>query len=420
MKTCQTKAYMPFLLLLLIFLPAAILCAGDAPDSEAQGDTSGDVAPIREFPFEITSNKPFVQVRVNDSDPLWFILDTGSGQGSLIDRERAIALGLKWSHEEEQHMGAGEGAIIKASWTTGVDFDIHGEALLNQSAMIIPFTHVAEYEGRALDGTIGANFLSLYVVEIDYPSETIRLYKPGAYVYSGTGRAIPFEFIGGLPAIQCAIYMPDSEPVTGRFVVDTGTRMAILINTPFVEKHRLLETNMKFLAGTVGGGVGGESKGYVGRIDKMHLGPFMVNKPIATFSQDTSGVAATSAFDGIIGGEILRRCKVILDYSRRLLILEPGSGPPTPYEYDMSGMFLIAKAPDYKQLIIQSVIEGSPADKAGLLKGDIITAIDGRPAGEFILEHIRRLFKEEGREFAIEIKRGDEELEVSIQTERLI
>jgi len=37
-----------------------------------------------DIPFELSSNKPFVQVRVNDSDPLWFIFDTGAGKVELL------------------------------------------------------------------------------------------------------------------------------------------------------------------------------------------------------------------------------------------------------------------------------------------------------------------------------------------------
>lgn len=44
------------------------------------------VAAAHAFPFEITSNKPFVHVSVNDSAPQSFILDSGNSGNSMIAR----------------------------------------------------------------------------------------------------------------------------------------------------------------------------------------------------------------------------------------------------------------------------------------------------------------------------------------------
>jgi len=375
---------------------------------------------VAEFPCEISSNKPFVQVRINDSAPYWFILDTGSSYSSTIDWDVAALLGLKVNGEETVHVGAGEGTQVKIAGISGIDFDINGLKLVNQPAMVIELGHVSEYEGRSLDGTVGYNFISLYVVEIDYANDAIRLYNPVSYEYSGPGRVIPFEFISQLPAIKCALTLPGMQPVAGTFVVDTGTRMAILLNTPFVEKNKLLDAKMKFLYATVGGGVGGESKGYVGRIDSMQLGPFLVPQPVVVFSQDKSGVIASGAFDGIIGGALLRRTKVIFDYSRKQLILEPYAASPKPYEYDMSGLFLLAKGPDFKRFIIQSVMDDSPGANAGLQRGDIITTINESPAREYTLGELRELLTQEGREIKFEIQRDEKHISANFITRRLI
>ena len=58
------------------------------------------------IPIEITSNKPFVPVRVNESEPMWFVLDTGCAGGCYIPRRRAEQLGLEIQGETEIHTGA--------------------------------------------------------------------------------------------------------------------------------------------------------------------------------------------------------------------------------------------------------------------------------------------------------------------------
>jgi hypothetical protein len=48
----------------------------------------------RSFPFEIASNKPFVQVAIDGSAPQWFILDTGCSGPSIVAKECADRLKL--------------------------------------------------------------------------------------------------------------------------------------------------------------------------------------------------------------------------------------------------------------------------------------------------------------------------------------
>jgi hypothetical protein len=203
-------------------------------------------------------------------------------------------------------------------------------------------------------------------------------------------------------------------------VVDTGSRGGLVLNRPFVEENKLVEALPKTFAATIGGGAGGECKGLVGRLESMQLGPFLLKEPVVALSQDRTGVLASPNFAGIIGGPILQRCRVFFDYQHEQLILEPYARVPAPYEYDMSGTFLIAEGPDFKRLKVQSVAEDSPAAEAGLRCGDVITAIDGRPAAEFTLEQVRQLLCQPGRECQLDVQRGDESFRVKLKLRRLI
>ncbi len=66
------------------------------------------------------------------------------------------------------------------------------------------------------------------------------------------------------------------------------------------------------------------------------------------------------------------------------------------------------------------LIEDSPATEAGLREGDVIVALDGQPAAEFTLEQVREPFRQEGREYRLGIRRGEELLEVRIRLRRLV
>jgi C-terminal processing protease CtpA/Prc len=130
-------------------------------------------------------------------------------------------------------------------------------------------------------------------------------------------------------------------------------------------------------------------------------------------SRAKSGVLAGSDFDGIIGAEILRRFKVIIDYSRQQMIVEPNLHLNDPYEYDMSGLVLTAAGPDFKAFKIFRVLDRSPAAECGLQEGDQIEALNGQPAANFNLEQIRKLFTQgAGIEYKLTVRRNQQSLNV--------
>lgn len=152
----------------------------------------------------------------------------------------------------------------------------------------------------------------------------------------------------------------------------------------------------------------------------LQLGSFTFKNPVAIFFLDKKGVLASPEFDGVIGGEILRRFKVVFDYSRQQLILEPNRHFSEPDEYDMSGLLLIAEGEDFKILKVRHLIEDSPATEAGLREGDVISAVNGTLASKLSLEQVRAMFKKEGQSYLLSIRRGGERMQIRIRLRRLI
>ncbi len=150
------------------------------------------------------------------------------------------------------------------------------------------------------------------------------------------------------------------------------------------------------------------------------LGRFTFKKPIAIFFQDKQGIVASPEFDGVIGNEILRRFKVMFDYSRQQMILEPNRDISDPEEYDMSGLLLIDEGTDSKTFKVRRTIENSPATAAGLREGDIISAIDGKTTSNLMLEQVRQVFKQKGRSYRLTIERDGQKIQTKIKLRRLI
>jgi hypothetical protein len=223
-----------------------------------------------------------------------------------------------------------------------------------------------------------------------------------------------------VPIVRAQILLPGRDPIEGTFTVDIGSRGALSLTKPFTEAHHLLGSVRKTIRAPFGAGVGGETKQLLGRVRGLKLGRFLIEDPVTGFSQDVRGALASPDHAGLIGGEILRRFTVIFDYSCLKMILEPNAHFDEPYEYDMSGIFLIAEGPDFKRFKVHRVLEGCPAAEAGVREGDVIAALDGRPAAEFTLEQIRQLFKQERQEVLLSIQHGEESLQIRLKLRRLI
>jgi hypothetical protein len=258
------------------------------------------------------------------------------------------------------------------------------------------------------------------VVELDYARHTIRSYDPQNYRYAGRSTPIPITFDRGLAVAEAQMTAPGRAPLHCRVVIDTGVRTTVVWYHPFVLERDLLATQPRTIVGTIGGGAGGETRGDVGRIESLRIGPITLRAPTVVFSRDTSGVFAGRDEAGIVGGEILRRCKVTFDYPHSRLMFEPYERTLSGFDYDMSGMFLVAPGPDYTRMTVQSVAEGTPASEAGIRRDDEIVAVDGRATAAMKLDELREVFLRPGVTHQLDLRRGADSLRVTLTTRRLV
>jgi hypothetical protein len=360
----------------------------------------------RRIPFELVGNHIYLRGRVNNSGPLWFLFDTGAA-GSYFDARQAKALGLGVQGESKK-----------------VVINFPGITLRNQAFSIQPLGFWI-YDGHAVDGLLGYDFISRFVVEINYANRTINLFEPQSYKHSGPGELIPLIMLeddsgGKVPLVRARITQLGRDPIDGKFIADTGVRGSLSFNSPFVEANKLMQSQKTIQAPLGGGSMVRESRQPVGRVPKLQLRSFTFKDSVAIFFLDKTGVIASPEFDGVIGGEILRRFKVVFDYSRRQMILEPNRQFSAPEEYDMSGMLLTAEGNDFKTLKVRQLIEDSPATAAGVREGDVIVAVNGTLASKLSLEQVRKMFKKAGQSYLLSIKRGDDKINVRIRLRRLI
>ena len=365
------------------------------------------------IPFDYEFNEIVLQVQVNDSAPLKFLFDTGAGF-SVLSARSAAGLNLK---QVDTVKATGVGGSVEGSLAAGVSLSVRGVTVRNQRLALLPLDFPF-CEARDIVGVIGYDFIKEFVVEINYDALTLSLFDPASYRYTGRGDILGL-IIKGTPRVHARIALPGKPPIEGLFEIDTGSDGVLTINSPFVNRHQLLSA-LGTQASNIERGLGGESKRFDARLGNLQLGRFTIAAPIAGFSIAAEGAMAAEDNDGPIGNEIMRRFKVTIDCSRQRMMLEANTHLSDPFETDMSGIAIDAEGKDCRIFKVAGVSEKSPAAEAGILAGDEIVAIDGRPAKQFTSSQIEKLLMRDSAERPLTLRRDGKARIVKIRLRRRI
>lgn len=389
-----------FFLLTACLLTPAFLTAAQSPAYRfAAGQTSVRV------PIELANDLIVLKVRVNSSRPLHFIFDTGASI-SVIDPQTAKALGLRV--KGKLNLDA-TGGSVQSGLTGPVSLSLAGVTVFNQTLATIDLDAFAPLFGYKIDGIIGHDFISNFVVEIDYGAGLMSLFETGSYKYAGAGESIPIELVEKTPFVRARIGLTGRELIEGKFEVDSGGTGILFLNTPFVNKHKMLETLTARVQSKLGG-AGGSAEAVKAHVPTVELGSLVVKNPLVVFAQGSEGSENKTEYDGEFGAGFFSQFKMILDYSRSQMILERS----VPTTRDLSGLDIVAEPPRFRTYVVNSVAADSPAAAVGVQEEDTIVAVDGQPTARLTLRELRRLFTHAG-ERVLSVRRGSKTLRVRLR-----
>ncbi|MEI9997305.1 MAG: aspartyl protease family protein [Rhizomicrobium sp.] len=335
-------------------------------------------APIT-VPFDMIGNQLFVAATVDGKGPFRFLLDTGAVD--VVAQRLTVQLGLALGGALPVH-GAGDSAV-QGAVVTVPSVDVGGAILTGERFYVLSLDPIEALGGVHVDGILGYEFFRRYVTRFDFAAHTITLTDPGAFKPDGAGTAIPMTSTHNTPEIAGSY---DGIPAT--FDIDTGDNGGLTLTTPFVTTHGLRDRPGKHVDVVAGYGVGGETYARIVRGGELVLGTVPAGHPVTDLSANAGGVFGAGAFSGNIGIEVVRRFAMTLDYVHGTLYLEPRADPVGDLDsYDRAGMAIIPNPAGFE---IYAVTSGGPAEAAGIVKGDIITAVDGVPATAITLSAIHQ------------------------------
>lgn len=362
------------------------------------------------IPFRFVGNHIYFPAEIG-GQTFQFGLDTGGM--NILAASVAKAIGAR-SVGSAQATGVGANRVtVSFAKIPAVSLDSK-LIIRNQVFVVVPLSGTNAVEGTALDGVVGYELLKRFVVRIDYATHQLQILQPSDFDARSAGMAVPFTFDGRMPQVAGSL-----DGLPGRFDIDTGSRDAVSINSPFVKAHHLLRFYGPTARTVVGWGAGGASYGRLARAHEFRLDGVAVSCPVVELSTEAAGTDAEPSVAGVIGNEILSRFTVTFDYPKQLVYLHRNDRYGSPFGYDRAGMWVNRLNRD---LIVESVMAGGPARRSGLRKGDLIVSADGREAAAVELANFRRMLADSpvGTRVTLRVVRAGRTLPMTVTLRDLI
>jgi hypothetical protein len=359
-------------------------------------------------PFHLWDNHIYADVSVNGSKPMNFIFDTGGHSIVTPETAKALRIGAKGNVTSG---GAGD-QLVTSGITTLKSIRVGKAEITDQTASVLEMSPPGTDANE--QGMVGYEFFARFITRFDYGHHTITFIDKKYFDPKTAGTPVPMRLYHQFPEI-----LGSYNGIAGRFGIDTGSREPLSLNVGWAAKN--IHTPDGAVVAQTGWGVGGPSYSTVFRsTGDLTLGPVTIGHPLTMISTDKGGAGAAEAFPNNVGGGVLKRFVVTFDYDHSIMYLKPVAGPVADLDtFDKSGMW-INGAPGGVQ--IMNVTKGGPAEAAGLQKGDIITAVNGKPASGFVLSDLRKSWRTApaGTALKLTVKHGTETKAVTVTLRDLI
>ncbi len=350
-------------------------------------------------PFRLVENLIYLPVSLAGDTREW-VLDSGATM-SVIDADYARAMGIEI---EGTIRGYGFGELFDLGFAALPPYRVGDIDFASQKVYVSDGLTSRSYEPEIF-GILGYDFLSRFVVEIDYDRAEVTLHEPESFSYQGSGRSI------AAPLKYRTFTLPvNLEGLPSQWSLDLGAHHSS-IHYPFAERHGLLNRDG---VDTVSQGMSGISRETTAQFSCLEIDGFRLPGHLVSIPRERGqGATALGEVGGNLGNSTLRHFHLILDYPGQRIILERGKHFDKSGERDKSGL-LIGRSEE-GQAMVSFLASDSPASRAGLEAGDLIVAMNGEEVtdGQPILPLRERLRGPVGTPITLRLLRQGETLESS-------
>ena len=395
---------------------------------------------VAQIPFELVNNLIIIKVDVNGST-MNMVFDTGVKETILINLKSIDSLNLK-GLKTKLFAGVGnEHTAIEGLSSVHNKLSLNGK-IHNFDALIYIITgaefHFSENIGVNINGLIGGELIKDFIVQIDYKNKFLRFYNPQNFDRKllKRYRAYPIEINNAQPYIYTYVKATrKSQKVDSlKLLIDTGNSDALW----FFNRQKIkLPDSQKTVSDYFGLGFSGKITGDRAKIyqfgldNKYRFKHVYIGLPDAVYF---SHIIRRHHFDGLLGNEILKRFYVFFDYRNGLIYLKKyRKNYRERFLFNDTGLYLAydGKIPvKVKKLItgfearqegerlgiyqentyiyqyqmldrikVSYIRKDSPADRAGLIPGDVLLKINDEDVYQYRLDELEKRFFYHNRKY---------------------
>lgn len=349
---------------------------------------------VATIPFERVGSYIVVNVKINSSNTLRLILDSGV-RNTIITQlfsDDNIEFNLL---EDRQLQGLGEGKTLNAGMSYGNKIQLDRNLVLKNKTILLlkdDVFNLANQTGTKINGLLGYDFFSDYIVEIDYQRAKIRFYNPKHFnVPKGFG-VMPMIIEKQKMYITLSLLETVSERRSIKMLIDTGAELNAWFQTL---TNDAVNIPGKSIQGRIGQGLSGEINGFYARVPQICIANFCVKDPVVAFP-DSSAIAQimlNSDRDGTIGSQLLSRFNLIIDPFGKQFYFKPNRSFNKHFSYNIAGIEVMLTSDYFHQVEVINVWKNSPAEIAGLEIGDIIMEVNSIKTSSISLSELRYYFE---------------------------
>ena len=304
-----------------------LLLALSSPIAAGETDEVQDpaVATPQEIPFELDRKRIVLPVRVEGSETLRIVLDTGMPIDGIYVFQKDFAGQLNQQNSQEVRVGgagAGEPSTAMLFDSTSVYV---GDVEFPNRRVIVSMSPTTQDFPRG--GVIGKTLFAGHAIEVDYDRSVIRLH-PTTYEPDSTWTRVDLSIRKDIPFLKADLFLDEASDCSLDVYIDLASEEALEL---------LVKPDMKFALPvrlseerTIGTGLSGDIHGREGRVAGLRIGAYELHDVVAEFV-DAGVRSKQDGADGIIGNELLRRFNVIFNMAESTLYLKPNQNFDDPF-----------------------------------------------------------------------------------------
>ncbi|MES2812750.1 MAG: aspartyl protease family protein [Bacteroidota bacterium] len=408
------------------------------------------------IPCQISNNLVILPIKMNGVS-LNFLLDTGVENTILFSLEEADSVQFK-KVEKIKIRGLGSGESINAYRSENNKVEI-GEYIDKNHEIYIILDQEINFSaqlGIPVHGILGYQFFNNNLIEINHIAKKVLVHRSKEDFSLNKLKKyteIPISIELEKPYVKSKVILNNIEKEV-KLLIDTGGSDAIWL----FEDGKEINCPLLFFEDFLGRGFSGDIFGKRSRIQSFTIGSLTLDNPTTSFPNLSSlkGATLVEGRKGSIGSGIIKRFNVLFDYRNSKMYLKKNKEFGAPFNYNMSGMevqhngkelvqeevelktnlvdketrnsmiFLFEAPIKYKFTLkpifeISNIRPNSPADLAGLKKGDILKKINNTNVYKYKLQDIIALLQsEEDKWISVEYDRKGKIIRTEFQLKKIL